>query len=476
MFDAIPLVDGKHASHTLKSLLCLGVLLGTSLVATGEEPEWRSVMSQIEPSRDGVVGQWSKTSSQLVVQAAQGARLMLPMEPVEEYDLRVRFTRRTGMHSVGLVVVHQGRQVVFEVDAWGKHLAGFQNVDGKTIEQNVTRRDNMQLQNGKTYTLVVQVRKSGIRGTLDDQEIAKLLTDGSNLNMHDVWRLPRSDRMGLVAWEAETVFHDVQWRPLGAAASVAAAKSASPMRAQPTPAQPVMREPAQRTSTSKGRKVLIVIANQDFFYREYFDPRQELERAGFQVTVAAGEKGICRPHPNSGQTVGNGEVMADAALRDLKADNFEAILFSGGWGASSYQFAFNGRYDEPSYNGNPSIKQEANRLINEFIAQDKYVCALCNGVSVLAWARVNGRSPLNGKQVVAPVREAPRGIYNGRPAQPSCRWHPESNGARLNPAGRIGDPSTTADDVLVDGKIITGEDDPSARAMGQKIVEVLSKP
>ncbi len=132
-----------------------------------------------------------------------------------------------------------------------------------------------------------------------------------------------------------------------------------------------------------------------------------------------------------------------------------------------------GAYDEESYNGNPAIKKEVNRVINEFIEQDKYVCALCNGVSVLAWARVNGKSPLAGKRVVAPVREAAPGIYNGRRAQPSCRWHPETNGARLNPPGAIGQPGTNTDDVLVDGKIITGEDDPSAREMGRRIVAVL---
>jgi putative intracellular protease/amidase len=166
-------------------------------------------------------------------------------------------------------------------------------------------------------------------------------------------------------------------------------------------------------------------------------------------------------------------VNPDLALSDVKADKFDAILFSGGWGASSYQFAFPGRYDKASYNGNRSIRAEANRVINEFIEQDKYVCALCNGVSVLAWARVNGKSPLEGKRVCAPVRQAASGIYNGRPAQPPCLWHPEVNGALISPSGSIGQPGNVADDVLVDGKIITGEDDPSAREMGRKIAEAL---
>jgi putative intracellular protease/amidase len=221
--------------------------------------------------------------------------------------------------------------------------------------------------------------------------------------------------------------------------------------------------------------VLIVIANHHFFYREYGDPRQELERAGFRVVVAAGRKAACRPHQGSGEGADGGVVQADLALSDVKVDDYEAVLFSGGWGASAYQFAFPGRYNDTAYNGERAVKAEANRVINDFLAKDKYVCALCNGVSVLAWARVDGKSPLAGKRVCAPSRQAPAGVYDGRPGQPSCRWHPEKNGATLSPAGSIGRPNTAEDDVLVDGRIITGEDDPSAREMGRRIVSVLTK-
>ena len=139
-----------------------------------------------------------------------------------------------------------------------------------------------------------------------------------------------------------------------------------------------------------------------------------------------------------------------------------------------YQFAFSGRYNDPAYNGSREIRQEANRLVNEFLAAKKYVCALCNATSILAWARVDGRSPLEGKQVCAPTREAPPGIYNGRAGQPSCRWHAEVNGARLSPPGAVGQRGTAMDDVIVDGLIITGEDDISAREMGRKMAELLT--
>lgn len=245
-------------------------------------------------------------------------------------------------------------------------------------------------------------------------------------------------------------------------------------KATSAPAKPTFESVSyQADPPGKDKRVLLVIANEHFFYREYADPKAELEKAGIKVTVAAGVKGACRPHDNSGQGSGNGTVNAEIALADVKAKDYDAILFAGGWGASSYQYAFTGTYNQRSYNGNATIKAAANQLINDFVAQDKYVGGLCNGVSVLAWARVKGKSLLEGKKVCAPSLSAPAGVYNGRQTQPSTRWHPEQNKAILSPAGAIGRPGA-ADDVLVDGKIITGEDDSSAREMGRKLAELLN--
>ncbi len=466
----------------LSTFLIAWTLLAGSVIAA--ESKWQPLFTEIDPAKNGVAGEWSKSGEALTVKAAQRARLALPVAPTGEYDLRVSFTRRTGRDSVGLIVVHGGRQVAFEVDGWGAHLAGFQNIGGRSFQENATRRENVSLDNGKRYTMTVEVRKDRLRGLLDDKEIAVAQTDGSDLALSDLWAMPDKRQLGIVAWDSETVFHSIEVRstsgePIAMARSSAPAQPNTPTRPDTTSAPTTPANPANpaRTTTgnTQGKRVLIVIANYHFFYREYGDPRQELERAGIKVTVAAGQKGLCRPHGGSGQGPDGGNVQADIALKDVKANDYDALLFSGGWGSSAYQFAFNGRYNEAAYNGERAIKTEANRVINEFISQDKYVCALCNGVTVLAWARVNGKSPLAGKRVCAPVREAAAGLYNGRPAQPSCRWHPEQNGAILSPAGTIGQPGTAADDVLVDGKIITGEDDISAREMGRRIVEVLSK-
>ncbi|MGL4461576.1 MAG: DJ-1/PfpI family protein, partial [Planctomycetia bacterium] len=299
---------------------------------------------------------------------------------------------------------------------------------------------------------------------LDDEEIATLDGDGSALTVPSLWSMPDRGRLGIGAWDAETVFHRIEVR--------AARDGFS------RPARAMAKHRAVDKAPAKGaggrKRVLLVIANHHFFYREYAHPRQELEEAGIRVTVAAGRRAPCRPHQGSGEGAAGGVVTPDVALADVKASDYDAILFSGGWGSSAYQYAFDGRYDDAAYNGDRAVKAAVNRIIGEFVAQDKYVAALCNAVSVLAWARIDGASPLRGKQVCAPTRQAAPGYYDGRPGQPSCRWHPERNGAVLSPAGAIGLEGTAEDDVLVDGLIVTGEDDISAREMGRRLVELLS--
>lgn len=452
-----------------------------SLPTTDES--WLSLLGAVDLARGR--GNWSRVDGGLRVAAAEGATIVLPAAPKGDYDLRVAFTRRTGQNSIAIFFPYGSGRAAFEVDAWGENLAGIQNVNGQDLRSNPTRRPNVRLENGTRYTLALEVRAGEIRGYLDDQMIAALKTDGGDLRISDIWRFPANAMLGLGAWASETDFHAIEIRePGGPIVSVTA--SAAPAPKPPTPplppeaspptarSRPVIRPDADGRPTTAPR-VLIVVANQDFFYREYGDPRDELEKAGFRVTVAAGTKGLCRPHGGSGQGSEGGMIQADLALADVNASDYQAVLFSGGWGSSMYQFAFTGRYDNASYNGTAAIKRDANRVIGDFLKQDKYVCALCNGVTVLAWARVDGQSPLKGKRVCAPTRQAAAGIYNGQRAQPSCRWHPEQNGARLVPAGSIGQPNTAADDVVVDGKIVTGEDDISARDMGRTIVRLLSR-
>ncbi len=419
-----------------------------------------------------------RSNGELVTQAAAGSRIVLPVRPDGEYDFRVSFTRRIGAHSIALIFVAGGNQATFEIDAWGQHLAGIQNIKGQSLRENPTRSENQPLQNGRRYSAEVRVRKDRVEGYLDGKLISTYRGNGSDLSMLSSWQIP--DQAARPGSDAPL--------PLAASATRPTTNRAMPTTTTSRPANAPRREApgSPRPTTSPGesptpntneksRRVLIVIANQDFFYREYAHPREELERAGFAVEVAAGRKQTCRPHANSGEGSDGGAVNPDLALADVEPSRYEAILFSGGWGSSMYQFAFNGSYANQAYNGDRAIRETANRLINEFVAADKHVAALCHGVSVLAWSRVNGRSLLAGRRATGPTRQGPAGIYNGRRDQPSSRWNSEANGARMVPPNSVGNPQTAADDIVIDGRILTGQDDISAREMGRQLATVLKR-
>lgn len=237
--------------------------------------------------------------------------------------------------------------------------------------------------------------------------------------------------------------------------------------------------------------VLLVIANQDFYYQEYGDTRNALEREGVDVTVAAADTSLAIPHPNSGQARAgvSGNVTPDIALAEARSADYSAIVFVGGWGSSMYQYAFNDPnldgvtdnfYWNPAYNGDNDLgdgviapqKIVANRLINEFLAADKPVAAVCHAVTVLAWARVDGFSPLAGKEVAVPttVGSPDQHYGNGDFAYPYFAGQRDqvlANGGIASPtSGSRGDPTTVADDVIVDGRIITGENYDSAYTFG----------
>ncbi len=232
----------------------------------------------------------------------------------------------------------------------------------------------------------------------------------------------------------------------------------------------------RRVLTASPLPVLLVIADQqDFYYQEYGDTRASIEAAGVSVRVAATTTNPSRPHANTGEGPSGGVVVPDLTLASARADDYSAIVFVGGWGASMYQYAFTGDYVDNRYDGDLATKAAVNNLINDFVDQDKFVTAICHGVTVLAWARVDGTqaSPLAGRQVSVPFIGSPAVQYQGQYYgyfQLGQRPQVVANGGITNTAsGQYGNPNTVADDVVVDGRIITAENYDAAAEFGRVV-------
>lgn len=222
------------------------------------------------------------------------------------------------------------------------------------------------------------------------------------------------------------------------------------------------------TAAERPTPVLMVIANQDFHFAEYAAVRGSLDANGLEVVVAAATPRAARPQDRGDE----GMVQPDLALSDVNVDDYSAIVFVGGWGSSQYQYGFEGTYHNPAYRVQPDVGFDVNRLIKTFSAGDKPVAAICHGVTVLAWARVDGASPLQGRTVVASAGGMPAftdGDLNFDDAHYPARWQIEANGARMLVSGSIGDPLSSADDVYIDGNIITAENYDSAGRFAEMI-------
>lgn len=166
------------------------------------------------------------------------------------------------------------------------------------------------------------------------------------------------------------------------------------------------------------KKVLMVIAANQFRDEEYQKPRALLEGAGALVTVASS---------SLKEAVGmlGLKVRPDILLKEARMEDFDAVVFVGGMGATEY-------WDNPA----------AHSLAKQAFSSGKLTSAICLAPMTLANAGLlKGKKATIWKDAVGDFKT--KGvIYTGKP-------------------------------VEQDGRIITGSGPDAAEAFGRALVEAL---
>ncbi len=165
------------------------------------------------------------------------------------------------------------------------------------------------------------------------------------------------------------------------------------------------------------KKVLMVIAPDNFRDEEFFETRDVLKDAGIEVTVV---NSTGQPSKSMFGRI----VTPDKNFYEIDSKDFDAIVFVGGTGAAAY-------FDN----------KRAITLAKEFYESGKLVAAICIAPTILVNAGI-----LDGKKATA---------------FPSER-------EKINAVGTY-----TGNNVEVDGKIITASGPQAAREFGRKIVDAL---
>ncbi|MFH1392197.1 MAG: DJ-1/PfpI family protein [bacterium] len=111
-------------------------------------------------------------------------------------------------------------------------------------------------------------------------------------------------------------------------------------------------------------KTALIIAPKDFKDEEYFVPKQAFENAGFIVETVSSKFG-----PAIG--VDGNEAKVDVLNKNLKIDDYGAIVFVGGPGAQKY-------IEDP----------EAHRIAQDAVSKNKILGAICIAPAILAKAGV----------------------------------------------------------------------------------------
>ena len=167
-----------------------------------------------------------------------------------------------------------------------------------------------------------------------------------------------------------------------------------------------------------GKRVLIVIASSQFRDEEYQKPRQILETAGTKVTVASS---------SLSEAVGmlGLKVKPDILLKDARMEQYDAVVFVGGMGATEY-------WDNPT----------AHAVAKQAYQSGKLTSAIC----------------------LAPMTLANAGLLKGKKA---TIWKDAVEDFKTKGVVYTGKP------VEQDGKIITGSGPDAAEAFGKALVEAL---
>jgi len=220
---------------------------------------------------------------------------------------------------------------------------------------------------------------------------------------------------------------------------------------------------------SKGKNILMVVTNHDridsnhptgLWFEEFAVPYQSFRKAGYAVTVASPKGGRAPIDPRSTPDPNQTEMYAEPLqalqntrpLNNVKVEDYDAIFFPGGHGTM---------FDMPA--------EAVGRVVGQFADAGKVVGAVCHGPAALVTAtRSDGTPVVKGHKVTGFTNEEERAVQLDQLV-------PFLLESRLRELGAEYVPSPLWNShVVVDGKLITGQNPQSSASTAQAVIDALA--
>lgn len=176
---------------------------------------WRDAIAGAHIHNDNFGGDWTRDGGILTSNDAI-CILSLEKDLPEHYEVRMKFTRLSGEHSVTLFFRSDWSVGSAELDAWDEGLAGVQMISGSSLQDGYGFR--YPLENGRSYELLVEVRPGSVRMSMDGVFQKEFDTAGKFLSPPTPWNWNPIDRPAALAigsYQSPTRFEKVEWRELG---------------------------------------------------------------------------------------------------------------------------------------------------------------------------------------------------------------------------------------------------------------------
>lgn len=187
--------------------------------AGAENPSTVDVLRLVDPHRDAVEGEWRMDGASLVADVGKTLvrcqRLQLPVQPSEEYDLKLVIERLQGGYCITLGIKLGGKQVRAAVGGWADAPC-LELVEGRQQPIPLRIAKDSEIKVGEKATIQAFVRKGNLRIAVNSAEIIDWSGDPSSLSVPPQWRVRSEDALFIGGGEARIVFSEIKLTPIGA--------------------------------------------------------------------------------------------------------------------------------------------------------------------------------------------------------------------------------------------------------------------
>jgi serine/threonine protein kinase len=191
---------------------------GVFLRKPSAAPKAVDLLTLVDPSRDAVSGKWQIEAGALSCSSGEAARLMVPYQPPEEYDLTMVLSRRSGSDAIVVGLVGGSVQFGASLDAMsGQGGASFlENFDGGgPLERNPTAvRGTLFVTGTQSHAVVYSVRRKGVTIHVDGRKVLSWEGDFRRLGPNPIWKVPDNRALWVGSWGSELLISSIQLLPV----------------------------------------------------------------------------------------------------------------------------------------------------------------------------------------------------------------------------------------------------------------------